>query len=413
MVDGQQRVHGSGNGDKRPANLSRIREGSHLGADVGLRETADVVIRAHSAAVRVVRRVEPLLPLAGRDFPEGVRVGRPERSRASHDIGRVARGHDVLRRGAVGIEARRNVVREVEHCGRQVGEEVRGVLVDKGPFPIHAAVEELRRGLDRPAHLVAAIRRADRVDIARGLTIAGLRAFARQLSCSHHELGPTRERLALFVVIKAHKERRSRVKSAGKRVRRGGELQVQDAFVLRSVRVALLHDVITPGEVAVELAARAGGACDDQATVPVVWQPQQEARLAFRVGGNARLDLESGYHFRDRRRRSRRNDRAVGLRREGKRRKPGDRVVGRCRSRILRRQVRAYGTRNVRKVTSERCFDVFTVESCVRGKRNNKQQRGSAADSQKHGLPPVDLTPTGGWHVFPPLGNSYFAGPPD
>src|SRR2546425_11682232 len=86
--------------------------------------------------------------------------------------------------------------------------EVRGVLVDKGAFPIHAAVEKLRRGLDRPAHLVAAVRRADGVDIARGLAIAGLRTFARQLSCFHHKLGPTREGLAILVVIKAHKERR-------------------------------------------------------------------------------------------------------------------------------------------------------------------------------------------------------------
>src|SRR5207247_611824 len=195
------------------------------------------------------------------------------------------------------------------------------------------------------------------------------------------------EGLALFVVIKAHKERRSRVKPAGKRVRRGGKLQVQDALVLRSVRVALLHHVVAPSKVAVELAARAGGACDDQATVPVLRQPQQEARLAFRVGGNARLDLQAGYHFRDRSRRSRRNDRAVGLRREGKRRKPGDRVVsGRC-SWILRCQVRAYEARNVRKVISECCFNVFTVESCMRGKRNDKQ-RGGAADSLKHWSPP-------------------------
>jgi len=64
-----------------------------------------------------------------------------------------------------------------------------------------------------------------------------------------------------------------------------------------SVRVALLHHVVAPSKVAVEFAAGTGGACDDQPTVPVVRQPQQEARLAFRVGGNARLDLEPGTIF--------------------------------------------------------------------------------------------------------------------
>src|SRR5258708_21255328 len=39
---------------------------------------------------------------------------------------------------------------------------------------------------------------------------------------------------------------------------------------------------------------------------------------------------------------------------------------------------------------------VRTGDCRVRGKRNDKQQRGGAADSQKHGFPPVDLTPTGG-----------------
>ena len=47
-------------------------------------------------------------------------------------------------------------------------------------------------------------------------------------------------------------------------------LQVQHTLVLRRIGVALLHDVVAPREIAVELAARSRRARDHQAPVPVV-----------------------------------------------------------------------------------------------------------------------------------------------
>ena len=81
------------------------------------------------------------------------------------------------------------------------------------------------------------------------------------------------------------------------RVGRRGELKVEHALVLRRVGIALLHDVVAPREIAVELAARAGCAGNDQSAVPVVGQPQQEARLAGRIRCDARLDLQPGHDF--------------------------------------------------------------------------------------------------------------------
>src|SRR5205809_7830550 len=126
------------------------------------------------------------------------------------------------------------------------------MLVDEGAFPIDAAVEELRRQLDRAAHLVAAVRGAHRIREARRTAVARLDAVTRELRRLDHEFGPARERLARIVVIEMRVQGRSRVEPAPKRVRGGGELQVEHALVLRGVGVALLYHVIAPGEIAVE-----------------------------------------------------------------------------------------------------------------------------------------------------------------
>src|SRR5437773_5658399 len=93
---------------------------------------------------------------------------------------------------------------------------------------------------------------------------------------------------------------RSRVEPAPKRVRGGGELQVEHALVLRGVGVALLYHVIAPGEIAVELAARARCARDHQPAVPLVRKPQEKSRLAGRVRRDARVELQAGHRFGDR-----------------------------------------------------------------------------------------------------------------
>ncbi len=334
MVDRQQAVHRAGHRDQRTLDAPGRLERGDVRADVGGRQPRHVVVGAGARAVGVVGRVEPLLPLALRHFPELGPVARPQRrGGAVDDVGRIAGRADVLRGGAVRIESARGVVGEVEHASRQVGQQVRGMRVDEGAFPVDAAVEQLRRGLHRAAHLVAAVGRAHRVREARQAPVVGDQALARKLRRPEHVFGPARELLVGAVVVEVDEHRRHRVEPARERIGRRGQLQVEHALVLRRVRVALLQDVVAPREVAVELAARARRAGDDEAPVPVLGQAQEEARLAGRVGGDASIDLQAGHDLGDRvaLAHTRRDRRAIGLRRERERRQAGDRIIGRRR----------------------------------------------------------------------------------
>ena len=165
---------------------------------------------------------------------------------------------------------------------------------------------------------------------ARRAAVAQRDALACELRRLDHGLRPAREGLAGAVVVEVDVDARGRVEAAGERVGGGGEREVEHALVLRGVGVALLHDVVAPGEVAVELAAGPGGAGHHQAAVPVVGQPQQEPALAGGIVGQARLELEAGHHPGDGRavRRVGGDDVAVGLGGEGERRHAGERVVG-------------------------------------------------------------------------------------
>ena len=80
------------------------------------------------------------------------------------------------------------------------------MLVDEGAFPVDAAVEELRRDLDRAAHLVAAVRGPHRVSEAWRRAVGRLHAVAREFRRLDHEIGPARERLAGIVVVEMHEQ---------------------------------------------------------------------------------------------------------------------------------------------------------------------------------------------------------------
>ncbi len=332
VVDGQQRVHRAGHGDQRALDAARRGERRHLRAQVGGRQPRDVVVGTGARAVGVVRRIEPLLPLALRHFPELRPVAGPKGSLgAGDDVWRVAGGADVLRGGAVGVEAGGRVVVVVEDRGRQVGEQVGRVLVDEGAFPVDAAVEQLGRGLDGAAHLVAAVGRAHGVDEARRAAVVGDHALAREARGLDHGFGPARELLVGAVVVEVHEGGRHRVQPAAQRVGRRGQLQVEHALVLRRIGIALLHHIVAPREVAVELAARARGAGHHEAAVPVLRQAQQEARLASGIGRDAAIQLDARHDLGDGRALggARRDRRSIGLRRERERRQAGDGVVGR------------------------------------------------------------------------------------
>src|SRR5437588_9860848 len=99
--------------------------------------------------------------------------------------------------------------------------------------------------------------------MARCLAVARSHAVARKLRRLDHVLGPARERLARIVVVEMHPYARCRIEPASERIRwrcRGiqrDDEQIEHALILGGVGVALLHNVIAPGEVAVELASRA------------------------------------------------------------------------------------------------------------------------------------------------------------
>jgi len=91
---------------------------------------------------------------------------------------------------------------------------------------------------------------------------------------------------------------RCRVEAACQRLGRGraverGEKEIEDTLVLGDIGVAPLYDVIAPCEVAVELAARSRSAGDDELSVPLVRQPDQDSGFAGRIVGNARIELNS------------------------------------------------------------------------------------------------------------------------
>src|SRR5438132_12973669 len=106
------------------------------------------------------------------------------------------------------------------------------------------------------------------------------------------------------------------------------QIKVENALVLRNIGVALLQYVIAPREVAIELTARPRGASDDELTVPLGRQPEENPRLASRVVGDAPIQLNTRYGFGDRCMSRGRDHRAVCLRRKGERREAWQGIIG-------------------------------------------------------------------------------------
>ena len=110
--DRQQCVHRARDRDERPLDLAGRRHCRDLrGNRRILRHAREIVIAAgsrdvvRSAGIRHPCRVEALLPLTLRDFPELRPIQSPERRGPADDVGRIAGGPNGLRGLAVGIEA--------------------------------------------------------------------------------------------------------------------------------------------------------------------------------------------------------------------------------------------------------------------------------------------------------------------
>ena len=92
------------------------------------------------------------------------------------------------------------------------------MLIDERAFPVHPAIENIRSELDRAAHLVAAVRSADRVGMARLAAIRRFGALLRQLAGLDHVLGPAREHLHRVVGVEMRGERARCIETAGERI---------------------------------------------------------------------------------------------------------------------------------------------------------------------------------------------------
>ncbi len=102
-----------------------------------------------------------------------------------------------------------------------------------------------------------------------------------------------------------------------------------------------MHDVVAPGEVAVELAARARCAGHHHFAVPVIRKPDQDSRFTQRIICDAGLNLDARHRLGDGRAKTGRgcDHAAISLRRECERWQPGQGVIGRRGGRIGGREI--------------------------------------------------------------------------
>ncbi len=98
-----------------------------------------------------------------------------------------------------------------------------------------------------------------------------------------------------------------------------------------------MQDIVAPGKIPVEFAARAGRAGDDELAVPVIRQPYQDARFPEWILGHASLKLNARHGLGDGRAKPsrRRYHAAIGLRSESAGRQSGHGVVGRRRGGVV------------------------------------------------------------------------------
>src|SRR5262249_12877352 len=162
--------------------------------------------------------------------------------------------------------------------------------------------------------------------------IVDLDGGAPEPGCFCHKGSPACEGHAWIVVIEVSEGgvARCRVESARRRIGCGRRPQIKSTLVLCDVGIAFLHDVITPGKIVVEFAARAGCARNHEPAVPVVGEANQDTCLTLRVLGDASVDLNARYRPGAGRAMGRMggNRVAVGVWRKRKRRQCRNRVVG-------------------------------------------------------------------------------------
>src|SRR6202011_1308498 len=107
---------------------------------------------------------------------------------------------------------------------------------------------QFRRGLERSAHLVAAIRGPDGIGTPGRTAVIRPQRLTSDTRRLVHKVGPSRERRRRVGGIKMDPERRSWIEPASQRIGRCGHKEIVDALVLRDVGIALLQYKIAPSE---------------------------------------------------------------------------------------------------------------------------------------------------------------------
>src|SRR5271157_3964394 len=184
VLDRQQGVHSASYRDEGLLDLAGGL--NRLYAGVNTRNifcAIEIVIVPESSDIGLIGRIEPLLPLTRGHLPEGSPVVEPQRSGhvpgsiAKDDVGRIASVQDILCSLTVGVERSWPKIscigQKVRDGGWETDQNVGPGGINKGAFPIHAAVEQVGSLLDRPTNLVAAVRGAHGVGIADRLMIIG------------------------------------------------------------------------------------------------------------------------------------------------------------------------------------------------------------------------------------------------
>jgi hypothetical protein len=124
-------------------------------------------------------------------------------------------------------------------------------------------------------------------------------------------------------------------------------------FLARIIRLSAAEVISAPsrqGDLGRAFAGFRTLCSDDELSVPLVRQPDQDASFADRIVGNARIELNSRHFFGDRRavRRAGRDDRPIGLRCKGEERQGRCQgIVGGCGGGIVGGEVGTLETRRI------------------------------------------------------------------
>src|SRR5271157_1612825 len=211
VLDRQQGVHSAGYRDQGFLDLAGGLNRLHAGVNTrNIFFARDIVIVPESSDIGLIGRIESLLPLTRGHLPEGSPVVQPQRSCyvpcsvAKDDVGWITSVQDILCSLTGGVERSWPKIscigQKVRDGGRETNQNVGPVGIDKGAFPIHAAVEQVGSLLDGAPNLVAAVGGTHGIGVADRMMVICLGSTLSQLGALKHVIRPLGKRLTRVVV---------------------------------------------------------------------------------------------------------------------------------------------------------------------------------------------------------------------